>query len=74
MNNDLYKLEKLLESSKEDAPVSSKTFHTFLTNHFAHLQAKVEHLEWQVGLNTKLLMVILGIVLAAAVTIVCRGL
>ncbi len=65
--NNLCDLEKLLENSKEDAPVSAKTFHTFLTNHFAHLK-------WQVALNTKLLMIILGIVLAAAVTIVCRGL
>uniref|UniRef100_A0A6M3KIX9 Uncharacterized protein n=1 Tax=viral metagenome TaxID=1070528 RepID=A0A6M3KIX9_9ZZZZ len=65
--NNLNELEKLLENSKEDAPVSAKTFHIFLTNHFAHLR-------WQVGLNTKLLTIILGIVLAAAVTIVCRGL
>lgn len=63
----LYDLEKLLENSKEDAPVSAKTFLMFLTNHFAHLR-------WQVALNTKLLGIILGIVLAAAVTIVCRGL
>ena len=64
INNDL---SKMLENTKEDAPLPVSLFRKFLTNDFAHLK-------WQVSLNTKLLFIVLGIVIAAAVTVIGKGL
>ena len=54
------RLEKLLENTKEDAPVSGKLFEKFINNHFLHLRI-------QVNRNTKLLWVVLGAIIAAAI-------
>jgi len=54
------RLDKLLEGTKEDAPVSGKLFSNFLTNHFLHLHE-------QVSRNTKLLWIILVAIIASAI-------
>ena len=53
------RLEKLLEDTKEDAPVSGKIFKTFVFNHFAHLNQRVSY-------NTKLLYLVLAAIITAA--------
>ena len=57
--NDTDRLKKMLEDSKEDAPVSVKMFREFIDNHYTHL--KIQTLR-----NTKLLWIILGVIIAAA--------
>ena len=54
------RLDKMLEGTKEDAPVSVKLFSKFIDNHFLHLHI-------QVSRNTKLLWVILGTILGATI-------
>ena len=53
------RLEKLLEDTKEDAPISGKLFKMFIFNHFAHLHQRVSY-------NTKLLYLVLAAIIAAA--------
>jgi len=59
--NDLDRFkEKMSNCEKEDAPVSHKVFLEFINNHFTHLR-------WQVSLNTKLLWLILGALIASTI-------
>ena len=53
------RLQKLLEGTKEDAPISGKLFSKFIDNHFIHLHI-------QVSRNTKLLWLILIAIIGVA--------
>ena len=53
------RLDKLLEGTKEDSPVSGKIFSKFIDNHFVHLHT-------QVSRNTKLLWIILATIIGVA--------
>lgn len=54
------RLKKMLEGTKEDAPVSCGMFREFLGNHFWHLKKDVAN-------NRKLLWLILAAIIGASI-------
>lgn len=64
--NDYDRLKRMLEGTKEDAPVSCSMFREFLDNHFAHLKQDV-------AINRRLSLLILGAIIASAVAVLFKG-
>ena len=64
---ELERLEKLLEGTKEDAPVSGKVFTKFCTNHFIHLHADVQEALKLTRETNRIQKMILAAVLAAVI-------
>ena len=60
------KLDELFKDTKEDAPVSTKVFKQFLTNHFVHLC-------WDVAYLKKLVWIILVAIIGAVIVNIFTG-